>query len=100
MIKQRGRQRRDQEVERQERLRYEVLERLYLLTGTSNGGATLGGEVEDQLGLSMGGYASAVADLQRLGYLTCKGAADEFHLTERGLDYMRQGAWRRRSVRN
>jgi Mn-dependent DtxR family transcriptional regulator len=89
---------RNQEVERRERLRYEVLERLYVLAG--EGSETAVGTAATELSLEEQGFASMVHDLELLGYLERTERGARCRLTPRGIEYLQRGAWRRRSVRN
>jgi hypothetical protein len=91
---------RDVSSERQERLRYEVLERLYLLAGSCPGYIAAESDLETQLSFSLDGLATVVADLERLGYLTRSDDGTQLCITDHGLDYLRRGAWRRRSIRD
>lgn len=95
MLGERERRSRDTERERQERLRYNYLERLYLLTGADCEFVAYRWQVEEELGE----LEPVSEDLERLGYVCRFDDGAAMCITPRGVDYLRKGAWRRRSVR-
>jgi hypothetical protein len=91
---------RDQDTERRERFRYRFLERLYLLTGADCKMVAYDWQIEQELGLAMGDVEYLVGELERLGYLKRFGGGSQMCISERGIEYLSRGAWRRRSIRN
>jgi hypothetical protein len=91
---------RDRAAERREQLRYQILERVYLLTGSCTDRVAAKSELESELGFSLDGLATVVDDLERLGYLARDEAGSRLCITDHGVEYLRQGAWRRRSIRD
>lgn len=92
--------RRDLNVERRERQRYEVLERLYLVAGEGCEHALIEVRALDDFGLPDDALGGVVEDLERLGYLARDAASERYGLTERGVEYLQRGAWRRSSIRH
>jgi Mn-dependent DtxR family transcriptional regulator len=89
---------RDEDRERREQRRYDFLERFYLLTGEECGAAIRASEIEGELGVPLDESVSMVQDLKRLGYVAFEGPT-RICITEKGIAYVQQGAWRRRSIR-
>jgi hypothetical protein len=100
MLRKRCRRVRNRELERQERLRYQLLEQLYLLTGDDPGKAAVATDIELELGLPLEEVGPLAKELVRLGYLSEYGEGVRYVITDQGRDYLRQGAWRRRSIRH
>jgi hypothetical protein len=91
----RKRRPRNRERERQERLCYDYLERLYALTGADCDYVAHRWQVEEELGH----LESVGEDLERLGYIRRFDDGARICLTRLGVDYLRNGAWRRHSIR-
>ncbi len=83
-----------------ERRRYAVLEQLYLLTGENCEHAVSPREIETQLETSAATQLLEVEDLVRLGYMQHARGGGKICITEKGIRYLQQDAWRRRSVRD
>lgn len=77
-----------------------MLERLYLLAGSCPEHIAAERDIENQLGFSLDGLTTVVADLERLGYLARHRDGSGLCITDRGIEYVRRGAWRRRSIRD
>ncbi len=86
-------------AEREERQRYRVLAWIYQVVGENCETPAEAGEVADEMGLSRDDVVRAIAHLARQGYLRHAGAESRACLTEKGVEYLQRGAWRRRSVR-
>jgi hypothetical protein len=91
---------RNPDEEARERERYVLLEQLYLLTGTDCETTVDPEELRAELGPSPVEDPRVIDDLVRLGYARTIGADGRICLTLDGLEYLQQGAWRRRSVRD
>lgn len=90
---------RDAHLERRERLRYRLLEQIYLLTGPEPGGIVNDRDLEEEPGQILGGASEIAEELERVGYLErCRGGSGVC-ITDAGIEYLRRGAWRRRSIR-
>ena len=88
------------EQERMEQRRYDVLAKLYLLTGTDRTNGITPQEMETQLDVSPDTYLPLIEDLTRLGYVRHVGSGGAVAITEKGVEYMQRAAWRRRSIRS
>ena len=88
------------EQERMEQRRYEVLAKLYLVTGADCANGITPQEMERQLDVSADAYLPIIEELARLGYLRHVGSGGAVAITEKGIQYMQTAAWRRRSIRD
>lgn len=91
---------RDAAQEERERRRYELLERVYLLTGTDCESGVYAQEVTEQFGGCSGTDAVLARELAQLGFLRSHDDDSHFCITRRGVAFMQQEAWRRRSIRD
>jgi len=91
---------RDTAREEHERRRYELLERIYLLTGTNCQRGVYVQEITEQFGGGSAADAALADDLVRLGLLRRLGQQPHLCITRRGVEFMQRRAWRRRSVRD
>jgi predicted transcriptional regulator len=94
------RRERNAEQERREQRRYAFLERLYLLTGEDCEYAVSPDEIQAELEVSTTAHVPEVEDLVRLGHVRYAETEGQICITETGIEYLRQTAWRRRSVRD
>ncbi len=94
------RRRRDEEREAQERQRYELLERIYLLTGADCETGVYPWQMEEELGPGAAAAESVWEDLIRLGYLKREALDGPVCITPEGVEYLQTRAWRRRSIRD
>ncbi len=99
MVEQAAVRARDPEQESWERLRYSLLEQLYWLTGENCEHAVSLGEIEAQLQVSAPPPDTLIEDLVRWGYVQPEGTGSSICITEKGIRYLRQDAWRRRTIR-
>lgn len=90
---------RNEENERRERLRYELLERLYLLTGADPATVVSATAIEDELALPADAVAGLLDDLALLGYVAVHDDPPRIRLTPQAIAYLQTKAWRRRTVR-
>jgi hypothetical protein len=87
------------EQERLEQLRYVFLAKLYLLTGSDCTYIVTPREMETLLETPAEAYLPLIEELVRLGYVRRAGRGGAVAITEKGIEYMQTGAWRRRSLR-
>jgi hypothetical protein len=80
-------------------MRYRFLEQVYLLTGSRPGGIAYDWQLAEELDLLADVPADIVEDLERVGFLIRCGDGSGVCITDDGVEYLRRGAWRRRSVR-
>lgn len=90
---------RDLEAEWREQRRYALLERLYLLTGDDCSTAISDWQMETELGVPREEAASLTNDLVQSKYMAFMGEGQRVCITEKGIEYLQTGAWRRRSIR-
>lgn len=100
MLRERTGPPRDQDAERRERMRYRVLEYLYLLAGENCASVIHDSQIEQELGIPLTEVEAVASDLERLGFLQRFAEGTRLGITETGADYLSRGAWRRRSIRN
>ena len=94
-----GDRRIDRQQWREERLRFEVLERLNRASQSLPDRVLRGCAFAEGLGVWRQEVFRVVEFLDRRGYLTYHGAGPAVSITNKGIDYVQRSAWRRRSIR-
>jgi hypothetical protein len=87
------------EEERRDHLRYEYLERIYLLAGTDCSTGLTWGEIEEQFGPLGTDPVVLTRELAALGLVRFREEPFRVCITPEGLEYLQRRAWRRRTIR-
>jgi hypothetical protein len=85
--------------ERREHIRYDFLERVYLLVGANCDAGVSREEIEEQFGHIGTDPLMLVSELASLGYLRLTEHPQVVCLTRQGIEYLQRDAWRRRTIR-
>ena len=83
----------------EEQLRYRVLVTVYALTGAGCEEEVAGAAIEAALGLRFEDLCRLIHFLEYHGFLDYRGSGPRVGITKKGIDYIRQTARRRQSIR-
>jgi hypothetical protein len=87
------------EEERRDHLRYEFLERIYLLAGADCSSELHWQEFEEQFGPLGPEPVVLTRELAVLGFVRFREEPFRVCITAEGVDYLQRRAWRRRTIR-